>query len=195
MEWVTVYEAGRFNGIIEFKIGIPVLIIGVLAMMLYVSICRDEKKEQMNASKVKRSKKGKSKNKMRKADEGRTIMKSWCMILGIMLLLFGGIFTGKGILGVINGQFVPDSFYYENYEVIEGVPENGEWYRSGFRFTVDETDFSCSTFNQIKRDIRIRKPFENGAVFRVFYDADNYYDNYYKEYDVVRIDILTAADE
>lgn len=49
MEWVTVYEAGRFNGIIEFKIGIPVLIIGVLAMMLYVSICRDEKKDQMNA--------------------------------------------------------------------------------------------------------------------------------------------------
>lgn len=195
MEWVTVYEAGRFNGIIEFKIGIPVLIIGVLAMMLYVSICRDEKKDQMNASKVKRSKKGKSKNKMRKADEGRTMMKSWCMILGILLLLFGGTFTGKGILGVINGQFVPDSFYYENYEIAEGVPENVDWYRGGFSFVVEDINFSCGAFNGIKRDNRIEKPFEKGAVSRVFYDADDYYDNYYKEYDVVRIDVLTDSDE
>lgn len=122
-------------------------------------------------------------------------LKKFLTVLGCSILLLCGILVicwdGAIIKGASFNKYQV-AYNEENYEYIIGYPEDMEWDNGAFIFQVDGTNFMCEMGYGSERNEKVVPFFENGCQTRVYYYAEEMFDDVNMQYMVLRIDVLTG---
>ena len=114
----------------------------------------------------------------------------------IMAVIIGATFIWTETETILDGSYNAAAKAYHNgeYAVMEGVAEDVNWTMGGYSFRIDDTVFFCEQTLQGRQRNDVTEHLGAEKTIQVYYYDGVYFDESQKQYEVVRIDVLDAAE-